>query len=301
MNLTHIPVLLKEVIDNLNLKQGDIFLDGTVGLGGHSGYICRKYGRDLKIIGLDLDKNSLHVAEEHLRELNCDAILHQANFRNLDQVLRKLEIEKVDAILFDLGLSSYLLEESGRGFSFQRDEPLLMTFKSDVSEYDLTAKIIVNEWSEEEIVKILKEYGEERFAKRIAEKIIEIRRQKSLETTFDLIAVIKEAVPHFYQKRKIHFATKTFQALRIAANDELEALREALDSGFENLCSQGRMAVISFQSLEDRIVKHFNKEKEREELARIITKKPITPTEEEIKENPKSRSAKLRILEKNLS
>jgi 16S rRNA (cytosine1402-N4)-methyltransferase len=208
--------------------------------------------------------------------------------------------------MLDLGLSSDQFETSGRGFSFQKNEPLLMTFKENLGPEDLTAKQIVNTWDEENIADIIYGYGEERYSRKIAKGIVGARAVKPIETTFDLVEIIKNSTPSRYAHGKIHPATRTFQALRITVNDEINALKEGLEKGWERLAPGGRMAVISFHSIEDRIVKHFYKSKEwmekadgtSERTANIITKKPITASHQEISENPRSRSAKLRIIEK---
>ncbi|PIZ85308.1 16S rRNA (cytosine(1402)-N(4))-methyltransferase [Candidatus Nomurabacteria bacterium CG_4_10_14_0_2_um_filter_33_9] len=217
---------------------------------------------------------------------------------------------RFDAIIFDLGLSSDQLENSGRGFSFMKDEPLLMTMKENPSLDDLTAIDIVNSWGEESLVDIIYGYGEERFSRRIAKGIIEARKKNNIKTTFDLVKIIGDSVPSAYKRQRIHFATRTFQALRIAVNDELGALKVGLEKGFEILKKParphdslgagggGRMSVISFHSLEDRIVKRFFRDKKEKSEAILINKKPIIPKEEEIKNNGRSRSAKLRVLEK---
>ncbi len=285
----HKSVLLNEIIEGLNLKNDSLILDCTFGGGGHSREILKKH-KEVRIIALDQDKSvSKNILDKRI-------IFYNLNFRDLDKagVLSK----KFDGIIFDLGLSSDQLEDSGRGFSFMKDEPLLMTIKENPSSEDLTAEDIVNEWSEENLAKIIYGYGEEKFAKKIARGISEARKAKKIKTTKELAEIIRKSVPLPYQKKKIHFATKTFQALRIAVNDELGALTEGLKKGFEALDKRGRMAVISFHSLEDRIVKRFYKEKVKEKKAILINKKPITVKREEIKENPRSRSAKLRVLQK---
>lgn len=294
----HKSVLLKESIGGLNIKPGDTFLDGTVGSGGHSEYVCSHYGREVKIIGLDVDQDSLEEARNRLQKAGCNTTLHLSNFRELDKILGELKVKNINALLLDLGVSSYQFEKSGRGFSFQRDEPLLMTMKKEITPNDITAKNIVNTWEEKSIADVIYGYGEERYARKIAREIVERRKEHPIETTLDLVRIVSEAVPAFYKRKKIHPATKTFQALRIAVNDELGALDDALKKGFQYLAHGGRMAIISFHSLEDRIVKRFFKEREKEQVALLVTKKPITPTEEEIQDNPRSRSAKLRIIEK---
>lgn len=293
---THIPVLLKEVTEGLLLKKGETVFEGTVGLGGHSRILCEMVGEEGLFIGTDLDQESLEIAEERLKGAPCKKIFVCDSFRNIDVVLSKAGVQKVNAILLDVGLSNRQLDVVPRGFSFMRDEPLLMTFRKDGS--GLTAREIVNEWAEESIADIIYGYGEERYAKRIAKNIVEARKEKPIETTLQLVEIIRRSVPKSSFK-KINPATKTFQALRIAVNDELGALREGIAKGFSHLAPLGRMAIISFHSLEDRIVKEFFREEAKAGHATLVTKKPIVPSEIEIKENPKSRSSKLRIITKN--
>jgi len=235
-----------------------------------------------------------------LEHSKCEVILQKNNFRNLDKVLEKVGIKKVNAILFDLGFSSNQMNKSGRGFSFQKDEPLLMTFKENPTEEDLTAREIVNNWEENSIADILYGYGEEKFSRQIARKIVEIRKEKQIETTTDLVKIIEKTIPNWYKHKKIHFATKTFQALRITVNDEIDALKEGLNKALNILRKEGRVAVISFHSIEDRIVKQFFRNKKEEGVGAIITKKPIISNRDEILKNPRSRSAKLRIFQKVL-
>ena len=294
----HIPVLLKEVVDGLDLQEGDIVVDGTINRAGHSKEICKLIGKDGALIGIDLDANALKEAKENLKDAKCKVILEENSFRNLDRVLEKNEIEKVNAILLDLGFSSNQMDDAKRGFSFQRDEKLLMTLKDSPTESDLTAKEIVNEWDEENIADIIYGYGEEKFSRQIAKKIVELRKEKPIETTQDLVEVIEKAVPNWYKHKKIHFATKTFQALRITVNDEIGALKEVLPKAIEALERGGRLAIISFHSLEDRAVKQFFKAQKDEGIGQIVTKRPIAPERDEVKTNSRSRSAKLRIFEK---
>lgn len=298
MSTQHISVLLNEVIAGLDIKEDDVFFDGTINGGGHSMTVYDKLGPKGVLIGTDLDEAALEKAGEKLRGGNAKVILKQSSFRNLDTVLGETGNTAVNKILLDLGLSSNQFEESGRGFSFQKDEPLLMTFKKTPGASDLTAYKILNEWDEENLAQIIESYGEERFAKKISHAIVFSREKKEIKTTSELVSIIKEAVPQKYQHGRIHPATKTFQALRITANDEIESLREGLRKGFEHLTTGGRMAVISFHSIEDRIIKNFFRERAKEGKGRLINKKPITPTEGELSENPRSRSAKLRIVEK---
>jgi 16S rRNA (cytosine1402-N4)-methyltransferase len=290
----HKTVLLQEAIDGLNLRDGATVVDATFGGGGHSLEICQRYP-NVKIIALDQDK-SVFAKGDKFRGCNISFI--NKNFRNMNEVVR----EKVNGIIFDLGLSSDQLENSGRGFSFMKSEPLLMTMKENPQPEDLTAMDVVNTWSEENLAKIIYGYGEERFSRKIAKAIVERRKGKKIETTFDLVEVIKEAMPAKYRNgkipKKIHCATKTFQAIRIAVNDELGALSEGLEKGFKLLKKGGRVSVISFHSLEDRVVKRFYKTKQIEGNGKLINKKVILAKESEIKNNPRARSAKLRILEK---
>lgn len=293
----HVPVLLKETIDCLGFTDKDkIFLDATVGAGGHSLEICKRFPW-LQIIAIDVDEEALSLAEENLKIGGCQFEVKIENFRNLAKTMDELGIQKVDKILFDIGMSSMHIDISGRGFSFQKDEPLLMTMKKEL-EGSLTAYEIVNSWPKDEIEKILRDYGEESFARKIAEQIVKERKKGPIKTTFDLVKVIEDATPKFYRHKRIHPATKTFQAIRIAVNDELESLKEGIGQAFERLRVGGRLAVISFHSLEDRIVKKNFKELEKNGKGKLITKKPLTASFEEIKINSRSRSAKLRVIEK---
>ena len=292
----HIPVLLNEVIKALNIHSGDVVLDGTAGGGGYLKAICDLVGKKGIVIALDQDKSVFKRIEKE--KCNCRRYLINENFRNLDKVLDELKIKKVDKIVFDLGLSSDQLENSGRGFSFQKNEPLLMSFKNEPSKDDLTAREILNDWDEQNLADIIYAYGEEKFANRIAKQICKARKNKAIETTSDLVKIIETVVPQWYQHRKMHFATKTFQALRITVNDEIGALKDGLQKGFEYLNEGGRMAIISFHSVEDRAVKRFFKERKGEKTGILITKKPKTPNKEEIQSNPRARSAKLRVIEK---
>ncbi|MCK5021707.1 MAG: 16S rRNA (cytosine(1402)-N(4))-methyltransferase RsmH [Candidatus Pacebacteria bacterium] len=290
----HKPVLLNEVINILDIQEKDIVLDGTVGGGGYLNEICKKIGKSGMVIGLDQDISALERVRE--MKVNCRRHLVNENFRNLDKVLKELDIKKVDKIVFDLGFSSDQLEDSGRGFSFQKNEPLLMTFKKKPSSDDLIAKEIVNNWDEDNISDIISGYGEERFAKEIAKEIVLARKEKTIESTFELVEIIKKAVPKWYQSKRLHYATKTFQALRITVNDEIGSLKMGLEKAFGLLNEGGIIAIVSFHSLEDRVVKnYFRKLKENKE-GLILTKKPIIPSREEIKNNPRSRSAKLRAI-----
>lgn len=296
--MVHKSVLLHESIDGLDIKKGETFVDGTLGNGGHTEEVAKRFGDTVVMIGIDLDPDAIERTKKRLAHFNFNPSFVQESFRNIDKVLESLGVTQVDKILLDIGLSSNQFEESGRGFSFQKNEPLIMSFKKDLTEADLTAREIVNTWDMENIQAILSGYGEEQFAWKIAKAIVARREEKPIETTFDLVEIIKIATPKFYHHRKIHPATKTFQALRIAVNDELESLKEGLQKGFKVLNIGGRMAVISFHSLEDRIVKRFIKDKEDKGLVVPVNKKPILPAKEEVSVNSRARSAKLRIFEK---
>jgi 16S rRNA (cytosine1402-N4)-methyltransferase len=295
--MAHIPVLLKEVIDGLDFQKEDKnFLDATFGGGGHSSEVCKKFPW-IKIIALDVDREATAKGQKNLKEDGCPFEIVTENFRNLDKVLSDLRVQKLDKILFDLGFSSDQMESSGRGFSFQRDEPLIMTLANDWKG-KLTAYEIVNSSPKSELERILREYGEEPLARKISEGIAKARKINVIKTTGQLVKVLEEVLPSRLKKKKIHPATRTFQALRIAVNDELESLRIGLKSAWDKLANNGRLAVISFHSLEDRITKVFFRELKKEKSAVLINKKPIVPTEEEVLKNRRARSAKLRIIKK---
>lgn len=296
--MQHKTVLLHEAIDGLEIKKGDIFVDGTLGGGGHSEEVCKRFGDSVVMIGIDLDPEAIARTQARLSSYKCNIRYAEGSFRNIDTILDSVGVAHADKILLDIGLSSNQFEDSGRGFSFQKNEPLIMSFKKDLKPTDLTAREIVNTWDMENIQTILEGYGEEQFAWKIAKAIVARREEKPIETTFDLVEIIKIATPKFYHHKKIHPATKTFQALRITVNDEIQSLKDGLVKGFERLNKGGRLAVISFHSLEDRAVKQYFKSLIDSKVGNRVTKKPILPTKEEISENPRSRSAKLRIIEK---
>lgn len=292
----HIPVLVDEVIQYLDPKSNENFVDATIDGGGHTMAILEKNKPEGKVLGIDLDKTLLENLKFKIKNLHLEnrVILVQGNFKNLKEIIKNTcpdWNQKVNGVLFDLGMSSWQLEESGKGFSFKRNEPLDMRFDSS---QELTAKDIVNYWPEYEIEKILREYSEERYARKIAKEIVSERQKKPIFTTFELVEVIKKAVPRNYERGRIHPATRTFQALRVATNQELENLRLVLPQAMEVLQENGRIVVISFHSLEDRIVKNFFREKAKEEKLKILTKKPVRASEEEIQKNPRAHSAKLR-------
>jgi 16S rRNA (cytosine1402-N4)-methyltransferase len=294
----HTSVLLHESIDNLALKDGDVVVDGTVGAGGHASEICKR--AKVHLFAFDMDTDALKRSEVRIKETGCEPTMIEGNFSDIKAHLAKRGVTQVDKILLDLGLSSYQLGESGRGFSFKYDEPLLMTMKKNPSEEDVTAYDIVNTWSETTLADIIYGFGEERYARRIAKAIVEAREHHPIERTGELVDIITNAVPKAYARGKIHPATRTFQAIRIAVNRELELLPQALADMTDMLAPGGRLAVITFHSLEDRIVKTTFMQESKNGRVIKITKKPIVPSFEETKENPRSRSAKLRVVEKVL-
>jgi len=298
--MAHIPVLLNQVLDFLKPENGDTVLDATVNGGGHSLKILKYILPDGKLVGIDRDKKAIDGLNSKFKiqssKFLSNIFLIHGNFKDLKELLKKENIAFANAVLFDLGISSNQLEDSGRGFSFKRREPLLMTLGWPIGPGDLTAYEILNSWPKEDIFQILSEYGEERYAKKISDEIFRSRKKDSIETTFDLVEIIERSVPDGYKRRKIHFATKTFQALRIAVNDELAVLKLGLESAWESLFPDGRMVVISFHSLEDRIVKNFFKNIAKNKKGKILTKKPVIPESIERKKNPRSRSAKLRSI-----
>lgn len=286
--MTHKPVLSKEVLKYLAPRPNENFIDATIGEGGHALAILEKNKPKGRVLGIDQDPEILKKIKFHQR-----LVLVNDSYANLKKLVEKYKFGPVNGILFDLGMSSWHLEKSGRGFSFLRDEPLDMRYSPQAN--PLTAEIILNQWPEDKISRVLKEYGEERFAKRIAKAVI---KERPVKTTSQLVEIIRRAVPGKYRKGRIHFATRVFQALRITVNDELNNLKKVLPQAIEVLAFQGRIVIISFHSLEDRIVKNFFRDLSPEKL-NILTKKPITSTQEEIKINPRSRSAKLRAAIKN--
>lgn len=316
MESVHVPVLLHEIIsafaecpsiNDESPMESHWYIDGTLGGAGHAMALANKFteitGNKLNVIGFDRDETAIVRAQGLLKEKTGKLILECENYRNLGKVVDT----NVDFILLDLGISSDELDRSGRGFTFLKEEPLLMTM-GDPDKYPFTAKDIVNRWKEDDIANVIFGYGEDRYARRIARAIVNYREKKQIETTTELAEIVKNAVPRQFrtfgnltairQRKNIHPATKTFQALRIAVNDELGALKEGLVTGFDRLKMGGRMAIISFHSLEDRIVKEFFKDKKDAGEAIILTKKPVTAIPQEVAENPRSRSAKLRIIQK---
>jgi len=287
----HIPVLLEEVIDNLNCTTGGIYIDSTLGEGGHAQRILEAILPGGLLIGIDQDGKAIRRAKENLKGFKEGLLTFQKNFSEIGTILESLKIKEVDGILFDLGLSSLQLLDEKRGFSFQRDGLLDMRMSEEMK---LTAGYLLNNLSFDELVKILYEYGEERWARRIVRTVVEYRRKRRLETTFQLVEIIKRAVPRSAWPRKIHVATRTFQALRIAVNNELTVLEKTLPQVAGFLKKGGRICIISYHSLEDRIAKTFFREYRRQGLKAVFPK-PITPTRRELQMNPRSRSAKLRV------
>lgn len=294
----HIPVLLKESLDGLQIKKGGTYVDCTTNRAGHSIEIAKEIGEKGILVCIDLDNEALAQAQEKLDKITNKPEIHfvHSNFRHLTSILENLKIESVDGILADLGLSSEELDESGRGFSFRFDEPLKMTFDTEEKDDMTTAYEIINNWGEESIADILYGFADETYSHRIAHRIVERRKEKPITTTHELVDIIGGAVPAAYRHKKTHYATKTFQALRMAVNDEIGSIKELIDAIPKVLKLNGRACIITFHSTEDRIVKQSLRGKA--ESLKMVNKKAIVPSEEEEKENPRSRSAQLRIVEK---
>jgi len=295
----HTSVLLDEVLTFLNIAPQGTYVDGTINGGGHAYAIASKLSAQGTLVGIDEDITGLAVSKDRLSALPCTTHLVRGNFRNLDQHLSGLGIGEANGILLDLGWSSNQFENPERGFSFRHEGPLRMTLKSDLSDSDITAYDVVNTWQEDTLADIIYLYGEERKSRRIAHAIVEARKKGEITTTTQLAAIVEKAVGPA-KRRGYHPATQTFQALRIVVNDELSALKEGIDQAMTHLAPGGRLVIISFHSLEDRIVKDaFRKAEDKGEGMRI-TKKPITATEAELSANIRSRSAKMRVFEKNI-
>lgn len=292
---SHIPVLLDEAIHYLAPKPGGNYVDGTLGAGGHAAAISAKITAAGTLIGIDKDQTAIHTARQKLEGGGCTFHFVQDDFKNIKNILTTLKIKHVNGILLDLGISSLQLDDAQRGFSLRSDGPLDMRMDkgSPLSAYDL-----INSLSEKEINAILKDFGEERFHNRIARKIIETRSLKPIESTRELRHIIMKAMPFNRSRTRVHPATRTFQALRIAVNHELESIADVLQSGFDVLAPGGRFVVIAFHSLEDRLVKVKFREWDKENKVKILTKKPLFPTDAEIEANPRSRSARLRAVER---
>ena len=309
MIFNHKSVLLNEVIESLKIKPEGIYVDGTLGGGGHAFYVAKRLTSG-KLIGIDQDEDALRAAKERLEKFNDRVIFVRDNYVNIANVLSERGFEKVDGIYLDLGVSSYQLDTVERGFSYRFDAPLDMRMDN---RNKLKASDIVNEYSEQELFYIIKDYGEDRFAKNIAKHIVEYRNKKRIETTFELVDIIKSAIPVKIQVTGGHPAKRTFQAIRIELNRELDVLKEALGTMIDLLSPGGRLSVITFHSLEDRIVKQAFKNAQSPcvcprnfpvcvcgnvSKGRVITRKVILPGEEEIKDNSRAKSAKLRVFER---
>lgn len=309
MQFNHFSVMLNECIDALNIKQNGIYVDCTLGGGGHSGEILKHLSNDGRLISIDQDKYAIDYCKEKFKDKQNITFVRD-NFKNLDLILEELNVQKVDGILMDLGISSYQIDTDERGFSYMRNGQLDM--RMDTSQ-DLTAKYIVNNYDEQRLSYIFKVYGEEKFHRKIANKIVNTRREKPIETTFDLVKLIDEVIPRYQNKKGGHSSKKVFQALRIEVNEELDILENSIKNAINRLNIGGRIEIITFHSLEDRIVKNiFNylalecicpKEFpickcDKQKEIKVINKKPILPSSLELNQNSRSASAKLRIAEK---
>jgi len=312
MKFAHKPVLLEECLKNLHIRPEGIYVDGTLGGGGHACHIAARLTEGGRLIGVDQDIDALRAATERLKEWANRTSIIQSNYRELPTVLQKFGIDKVDGILLDLGVSSYQLDTPERGFTYREDSaPLDMRMDQRQS---VTAKDIVNEYSESDLYRIIRDYGEEQFAKNIAKHIVAEREKKTIETAGELTEIIRHAIPMKVRAVGGHPAKRTFQAIRIELNRELEVLKESLDQMIDLLNPRGRLCIITFHSLEDRIVKTGFKTNEnpcicpadfpvcvcgKKSKGKVITKKPILPSKEEQEENPRSKSAKLRVFERS--
>ena len=297
----HIPVLQKEILQYLDPQPNENFIDCTFGEGGHSKLLLKANQPQGRVLAIEADPQLYKKFQQNgfagqEKELEQRLILVNDSYINLDKIVKANGFSDIKGLLVDLGLSSWHFEESDRGFTFRKDEFLDMRY--DIQNNPLTAYELLSYWSEEEIENVLKKFGEERFARKIAQNIVIDRKKKPIRTTFDLVKIIKESVPAWYAHRRIHPATKTFQAIRIAVNREIDNLKKILNQSIDVIDKEGIVAIISFHSLEDKEVKKFFKEVERLKLVEIISKKPILPQPKEIKLNPRSRSAKLRVVKK---
>lgn len=310
MNFEHVPVLLEECIDSLDIRHDGTYVDGTVGGAGHASHICGKLSETGTFIGIDKDTDALKTAEERLAGYNCDKYLRHGSFADIKDLIRGSGKEKIDGALLDIGVSSYQLDTPERGFSYMHDAPLDM--RMDRS-YGKTAYDVINEYSENELKEIISGYGEERWASRIASFIVKRRKENRIETTLQLADLIKAAIPAKARREGPHPAKRTFQAIRIEVNEELEELKRAVDEYLDILTSGGRLCIITFHSLEDRIVKESFRRRAnpctcppefpvcvcgKKGDVRLITGKPIIAGEKELENNPRARSAKLRVCEK---
>lgn len=310
MEFRHRPVMLEQCVKGLDIRPNGIYVDGTLGGGGHSGAICRSLDERGALIGIDRDRDALNVSSERLKEYKCQKYFVQSNYSDIKQVLNELKIEKVDGALLDLGVSSFQLDNPQRGFSYMNDAPLDMRMSQDD---DFTAYDIVNDYDRNELIRVIGKYGEERWASRIADFIVKVRSDKPIESTYELVDVIKQAIPASARRTGPHPAKRTFQAIRIEVNDELSQLERAVEEFCDILAPGGRLCIITFHSLEDRIVKEIFSRRAnpctcprefpicvcgKKADIKKITGKPFVPDAEEIEENPRARSAKLRIAEK---
>ena len=309
MEFKHVSVLLNECLDALNIKEDGIYVDCTLGGAGHSLEILKRLSEKGRLIGIDQDEDALKAAKEKLKDFSNVTYVHD-NFYNIENILEQIGVEKVDGILMDLGVSSFQLDETERGFSYMRDATLDM--RMDRSK-GISAHDVVNSYSEEQIAEVLRNYGEEKFSKRIANFIVDRRKDKPINTTLELVNVIDAAIPGKFKREGGHPAKRTFQGIRIEVNGELKILNKAIEDGVHRLNSGGRMAIITFHSLEDRIVKVKFKNLQdpcgcpkqlpmcvcgKTPIVKLISKKPIEASEEELEMNSRSRSAKLRVAEK---
>ena len=310
MEFKHKSVLLEETIDNLNIKPDGIYVDGTLGGAGHSYQIAKRLTGGGRLIGIDQDADAIAAATERLKEFEERVTIVRNNYCNMDKVLDELGIDKVDGILLDIGVSSYQLDTAERGFSYRVDAPLDMRMDQ---RQKMTARDIINDYSESELYRVIRDYGEDRFAKNIAKHIVAERKKAPIETTGQLNEIISHAIPMKVRKTSGHPSKRTFQAIRIELNHELDVLRDTLDDMIELLNPGGRLCIITFHSLEDRIVKSSFRKNENPctcpshfpvcvcgnvSKGKVITRKPILPSEEELEVNSRSKSAKLRIFER---
>ena len=310
MEFQHKSILLNECMEGLSIKEDGIYVDGTLGGGGHSFHILERLGERGRLIGIDQDEDAIKAATKRLEAFANKVTIVRDNYEHFQTILSTLSIPKVDGILLDLGVSSYQFDEADRGFSYRFDAPLDMRMDR---RQDFTAKDLLNSYSEAELYRIIRDYGEDKFAKNIAKHIVREREKKPIETTFELSEIISHAIPMKMRVQGGHPAKKTFQAVRIALNRELEVLEESIEGMIKALKPEGRLCIISFHSLEDRIVKKAFRTAEdpcicpkdfpictcgRKSLGRVISKKAIIPSDLEMEENPRARSAKLRIFER---
>lgn len=310
MIFEHKSVLLEETIDSLDIKPDGIYVDGTLGGGGHASQVCRRLGDGGRLIGIDQDQDAIEAASERLSEFGGKVTIVRENYQKIKQILHDLGIEKADGIYLDLGVSSYQLDTAKRGFTYREDAPLDM--RMDVRN-PVTAADIVNEYEEMELYRIIRDYGEEKFAKNIAKHMVQARQEKRIETTGQLTEIIKAAIPMKMRATGGHPAKRTFQALRIELNHELDVLSDAIDTMIDLLKPGGRLSIITFHSLEDRIVKNRFRQNEnpcicpagfpvcvcgRSSKGKVITRKPIIPSQREIEENKRAKSSKLRVFQR---